>query len=373
MMRRTPEHLTGRRAGFSLVEALIAVVVLALALLGLAAVFPAVVTEQRRAIDRTAGELVLDAAEATITGHDRLNYRVSNLQRVSGMQAWRLAFDPARPDSPNGWSTDGRWVMADEGDIRTLGGAEDPFEYIGQGDKLLTTLVVARDGEPDLDPDIEEVRIPIASRLWPAPYTGRATEPRYAWDFVARRVLGADRIPTGRDPVEFAIFVRRIDPNIPVPQAPRSAAGQAEFGPTNRLSDVLLASAELANPMQARFALGERSANNPTPTRDGSGDRYSPIHALDLELGKSAPAPDLLPVSASGAAQTVLLNQLARAGQRFVDSRGKVYTVRGREGENLIISPALSEAEQDDVGRTLGRIVFTTQTPIAIRVIRVQP
>ena len=61
---------SGRVRAFTLLEVLIGVLVLALALLALAAVFPVVVRTQRIARDTVVGTGVLNAAETMLRNHE---------------------------------------------------------------------------------------------------------------------------------------------------------------------------------------------------------------------------------------------------------------------------------------------------------------
>ena len=60
------------KRAFSLVEVLIAVLVLALGLLGLGAIFPAVISEQRRSFDSITGESVAKLVEDTLNRNNEL-------------------------------------------------------------------------------------------------------------------------------------------------------------------------------------------------------------------------------------------------------------------------------------------------------------
>ncbi len=63
----TPDRI---RRAFSLIEILIAVIILGLGLLGLAALFPVVIREQRIGTDNVLGVTVANSARAIVDGPD---------------------------------------------------------------------------------------------------------------------------------------------------------------------------------------------------------------------------------------------------------------------------------------------------------------
>ena len=65
-MSRTIPRTNQTRPGFSLVEVLIAILILGLGMLGLAAVFPVVIAQQREAVDTVRGEAAASTAEAIV-------------------------------------------------------------------------------------------------------------------------------------------------------------------------------------------------------------------------------------------------------------------------------------------------------------------
>ena len=64
--------------GFTLIEVLIGILILAIALLGLGAVIPVVVKAQRQASDATQGLVAIEAAEGYLRNSAELNKRRAN-------------------------------------------------------------------------------------------------------------------------------------------------------------------------------------------------------------------------------------------------------------------------------------------------------
>ena len=210
-------------AGFSLVEVLIAIVVLGLGLLGLASVFPAIIAQQREATDQIQGMLAAETAAST-------------LQVSADLMNWEhLLLDP-------------RWPLSSAVSFECLGGTfpyvprqgVDPNDPMEAGEQATFWHLRDRDSNfgpgisLNLDTGVVELAwaidaggcdptqvatngvvvptgsfqpnppslIPPSSRLVPPPFSG--SEPQYVWDALARR--------NGANQVELAVFVRRIQP-----------------------------------------------------------------------------------------------------------------------------------------------------------------
>lgn len=162
---RSPIRLTVRpAAGFSLIEVLIGVVVLALGLLGIGAVFPVVLRQQRQAQDTVMGIGASNVARSYFTGRPSMR---DTLVRVAD----------------NIQSTEKGWTIPD---------------------------VTAAAGDLTLDqgPGYSTVFVPVSERLAPQPFAG-GIEPQYVWDVAIRRR------PDGV--TMAAVFTRRIDGSIRVP------------------------------------------------------------------------------------------------------------------------------------------------------------
>lgn len=319
------------RDGFSLIEVLIGILVLALGLVGLAAVFPTVVRQQQVAADQSLGVSVGKSAVATLKKHRELSRPLSDANYLEALNYPPLTTDTLDTTIDlerlvgwsiltwnTQWSLDGSWDLPYEGTSPTP--AEpisiDPANgncIIGSANGYYVRQVVNGTTFQDDPRKIRTggVAIRTVDRLVP-----NAETPRFVWDFVARRVdlgerhLGTELRTYRDDGVQVVVFVRRIDPGIRVP--------------TN---------GTLRNEIVGGSATRVPVAASPTnvPTLDGLGGtggvaRYSIVQPLQFVFGSDANGPryDLLDLNGPEAA---LLPYAAQVGQRFVDQLGGVHKV----------------------------------------------
>lgn len=361
-------RLTSRRRGFTLVEILIAVLVLSLGLLGLAAVFPVVAREQRIAVDETRAVEAASAAESWLRSHESLRFRAvlpprqgqgpnDGIDTPHGWDAWRRDLN---------WSRDGEWVLIDENNsFMASTGQQQGIDF---GDIELT-----------LSDAGDELLLRVGDRLWPRTTSFSVGRPRMVWDFVARRVptrftASGQVQPSAFDPVQIAVFVRTIDARLL--SLPDERRGNRTITLFDRLADPEVD----AGRRRVAVAVRPAGAEAGRPTGDGFGD-YGHIVRLDIDPSVNFAPPtgagvtgqfprDRIPVVDSNA---VLYQQLARPGQKFVDRLGVVYTVRGVDTERnaLIVDPPVPGTISSS--RELGEAVFVPQTPSAVRIVTVKP
>ncbi len=334
---------------FSLIEVLIAIVVLALGLLGIAAVFPAVLTQQRSTTDTIQGTSLERSVRDLIRAHKELNATSIDSDRSGVLdddehRGWKVLL--GNPD----WS------------VPVYPEPLDPSNAMFDGDFELPGNVTAANG---LSMDSANgdmylvygsapvIYIPYRQRLLQAT-SGRAL---YVWDFAARR-LGAGSTPGinppppdanrpfADDSIQIAVFIRRTD---------------------------------TPGPRGAVVPIAED--NNERPTFNGVG-AYARI--------KSAQATDVTPATApEGTGSTIrvqspLARYLAQPNQKIVDAFGKVQHVVDAKledaGGTIALLTLRDRVNQGDINAltNAGRpaefaVLFTTQVPAAVSVFDIRP
>lgn len=284
--RRIPAHTPRARAAraFSLVEVLIAVLVLALGLLGLGAVFPMVMREQRIATETTLGLSARNAAEQMLFSNAAF--------ARDGGPGWGALREYVIDNQQNR----GDWVavVPERSDLAQLNAYLLP-------DASSPTAV-----------------IPLAQRLYPLPYS-TGEQPRFVWDLAARLV---DPGRPDTSPLRVALFLRPIDPGIRTSQGDNGARSL-----TATLVDPSIPGRDRRNPVSL-----DRDGR---PTLDGTrqrGAQYAtPVVAeaaigpgVDPDVHNQLVLQNVLQPSMDDEVGGVLL---VTPGQRFLDRDGRLYTV----------------------------------------------
>lgn len=279
-------HSPHRRRGFTLIEVLIGVLILALGLLGLGAIIPVVVREQRNAAEATLGVAAANSAQAYLTRQSAANpgstdITIWDFLRFNAQWGAKAAtndgvlFDSDLLDGTNPlWLFDTRPVITQSAprrlyNLQTAPGPSglnaillDTFVYrlsdpatgamlFDVGTFRIPSAITGTGSSQQYASRGREVRvIPLGDRLWPSPAQRTAEElgprdpyrPQFVWDFVARRVPPA-RVPRTRtadeafslselpvistdESLQVAVFVRRVDQNIRVPSGTNSVTNE---------------------------------------------------------------------------------------------------------------------------------------------------
>lgn len=317
------EQSTSRNVsrGFSLIEVMLAVFILALGLLGLGAVIPVVLNSQRESVDASLGVSAINNARAYLEARPDLNRLTSDPNATPyGFGTWVLAPNP-------GWSPTGLWepITADQLDRQT--------------------------GEMVFGTGSSRVRIPVGDRLWPTRAIARE-EPRFVWDFIARRLPTSD---VSAPAIQIAMFVRRVDPNIRVPEGQRlvdlldgTITGSSRRVPVGVVDDGV----------------------NPRPTLNGTG-QYSTPRVIAVRY--DADQPGLIRLQGG----TTLERDLARQiGQKLIDNLGNIHTVRQldpQDGQRLTLLvdppvPAWVASTTAGGASAMVEVAFVPQIPSSVEV-----
>ncbi len=325
--------------GFSLIEVLIAVMVLALGLLGVGAVFPVVIRSQRQSQDVVYGQIAARNAAAYITGRQ---YLVDAIRMLAYDTDQDGNIDPAPKFRATPW-----FVWSNK--PSTKGGI----------DPLTGDMVLPHPKPPDAA--TITVKVPGYERLFPGVFTD-GMNPQYIWDLAIRRKYEGG--------FQFLIVTRRIDQQIAVPE-----------GLT--LSNVL--TGKNATAAQRRLATSVDAQGRPTGNGGPPGvGKYSRLRMVQINAPEMIRDgdPSLVQVRSmidgdDGDSGAVLAYSTA-IGQKLVDNLGTVYTVTGTQTDKssktwLRINPPLSRSAQDTVivdGQAV-ELIMTPQVPVSVEVVDV--
>lgn len=364
------------RHAFSLVEVLISIVVLALGLLGLAAVFPAVIVEQRVASDAVQGVSMEKSVVEWIEGNAAFRQRSVNDDDAvpSNRRGWRLLL--AQPE----WSTKGSWVVP-------LLTSDPP-----QADTGITLDPVSGGMQVGVG-GVRTINVWLADRLYPSAFSS-PNDPRFVWDFAARRVEAGKRyvnqtsIPEwADDSVQLVFFVRRIDAGIRL----RNVNTLAEAFGLDPMNQPAVANRRV--PVAVVPDTAVNSARG-TPTMDGFGGdvapNYSPITVFSYTflVNDQGPNPsyDRIVPDAVSPEDPRTRNPfypvdarpyVSQVGQQFVDQLGVVHRVvevvqaSTESPPNplyLRIDPPLNRRVPEKAAelQESKRMLYTPQLPVAV-------
>lgn len=322
------------RRAFSLAEVLIAILVLALGLLGLGAVFPVVIAQQRDAQDVVYGESVAGAVAANIrSSAETVTFHSHLAPTDPNYWSWFDADDDFGRDRPqaSGGEFMYEWVIpqvAGDDTYQTWPNAPGPrynnFSDLESG----VWFVNQEDNTPNtMNPAIEQIGqfLLVRDRLVPQPFSGR--DPQFVWDLVARREPGADR-------PQVAIFVRRIDPRIKAPS-------------DSSLSEVLATGANGNDPVLpvALDTMGRPAVDN------GTG-MFFYAYPQTLQAQTFIDHLDWLAIEDVGAGNDTSVAFATQPGQLLLDNTGTVRRVIGPI-DNAQLDGSLQSAVQNGDARVI--------------------
>jgi len=373
-----------RTLGFTLIEVLIAILILGLGLLGLGAVFPAVIAQQRNAVGVVEGESVASMAEAIVTSSPE----------IIDFTPW---FDPSSTFGKDSSNTDTfEWIVGPlqpyndylqrSGFVNDNGGPSFDGSQDGYWYPNLDLASNGLDTPPTTAADLVKA-LSVADRLIPQPYSGK--DPKYVWDLVARREPSSNR-------PQLAIFIRQVDQRIRVPI-------------NATLSDVLVRTAGTTGGAPALPVALDRLTGKPVVDHKADfGDDivYAAPQTLQVQV-VSDHLDWLIFEDANNFMFDTSISFATKPGQKLLDNTGTVRTVLGpatgpdsdiddtriirvdppfKPSHAVVESSAYDEQANDpenaglpnEAARVAARaswlrqIVFTPRTPLAIRVVTLE-
>jgi prepilin-type N-terminal cleavage/methylation domain-containing protein len=378
---------------FSLVEVLIAILVLAIGLLGLGAVFPAVISEQKNAFAVIEGANAADAAAGMISSNTEfVNFNLisEDFNRPANVDDDRYAYEwvvpgfgATYPDPFGGpaWSSPVPSFVDSTGSTNDFTGSDTglwSFNSNGSSDNPSTSIVNA-------NPEIAQ--IPVYARLFPQPYSGM--DPKFVWDLALRREPSGDRL-------QAAIFVRRVDARVRVPKG---------FS----LSDALTNGGSVSMPDGALLPVALNVNTGQPAADDGANDKvYAAIQTVKVEVHPEHLDWLVFPDGRGGFVDTSV-GFASQIGQKLLDNTGVVRTVVGLPriepsdplfaqvtGNNrvVIVDPPFEfhnaggddtdDARSDNAGNNndpdwdderaswVRQVIFTPRTPVTIRLVTLE-
>jgi prepilin-type N-terminal cleavage/methylation domain-containing protein len=377
---------------FSLIEVLVAVLVLSLGLLGLGAVFPMVVRQQRIATETNLGISARNGVEQmlfSLSAEVPVAARIVAIER--GDQKVVVHFEPE--DLPHYLQSGARVILSNTNCDPNIDGRHTVLSNTVSSITIAVSVSVKQPGNNGLargvDPVVvdafspaggpgwravrdrilqeqsqseygdwlsmpledrdadrlnsyvldyatadglarSEILVPLAQRLYPMPYT-TDQEPRFVWDMVARIT---DKRNPDTSPLMVAIFLRPIDPGIRPSIDPNTGV---RYSVLSTLIDPGVSTRDRRNPISV-----DRQGR---PTQDGRRDR-SAAYAKPI-VAEAGPGPGIGGGAVSPGKEIQLLRVLEpsmklrdiqtilyHAGQVFLDGQGVL-----REIKSIAIEP----------------------------------
>lgn len=346
------------RHAFTLVEVLFGIIILAVGLLGLAAVFPLVVKKQRDAQDTVVGISAAQGAETFLRSQAGYFNAAANdvvgLNAPSGKSGWGALswslYLAARNDSSSTKDGTVRWSrLFDENNgykTALYGSKADQLAGSALGSAAIRgALYFGSDIGPQYD-----VVVKPSQRLLPMP--GPGIDPLFVWDVVPMLTapidLAGPALSRTTLPLRIAVFVRRIDPGIRLP--------------TDDKTDQPMT---LTDAIDSGAVLPIASDSDGLPTLNGKGTYstffYPAVQTAYRRFGAQSGPFNVIRFSTSASAAA--LSSARQVGQQLLDNEGNVYTVVAlpdETGTEIPYSNYLSQCVVIEPGLPTGYLQSTT-------------